>query len=107
MIAPKIYSPEYYQLLYELEDRHWWNKGMKDVAAAVLDSQVQSLKKARILDAGCGTGNFMDWLKRYAATMYVGIDVSSHALRFCSGRNTKTLQKLPSLICHFKIMCSI
>lgn len=89
--APKIYSPEYYQRLYELEDRHWWNRGMKKVAAALLEPSMQNASPTRILDAGCGTGNFMDWLGRFSKAQRVGIDISSHALRFCRERNYQNI----------------
>ena len=82
--APQIFTGEYYQRLYDLEERHWWSIGMRAIAAGLLADQVRNSKGTRILDAGCGTGATLNWLSRLApSATIVGIDYSRHALDYC------------------------
>ncbi|MBI1745726.1 MAG: class I SAM-dependent methyltransferase [Acidobacteria bacterium] len=86
---PKIFTPEYYQRLFDVEERHWWSIGMRAIAARMLD---QSLPGRRadfwILDAGCGTGLTRAWLEAYARPeRIIGIDLAWLALEFCRRRS--------------------
>lgn len=90
--APTIYSQEYYQRIYELEDRHWWHCGMRDIAWSLLRPFTMRVGVFRVLDAGCGTGNNMTWARqRLGATRVAGVDVSSFALEFCRKRSETQL----------------
>jgi SAM-dependent methyltransferase len=82
-------TPDEYKYLYELEEHHWWFVGMRKVVAALLDGIVPG-EPRRILDAGCGTGLMMAWLRRYRkdATIF-GLDFDSHAVRYTAGRGEK------------------
>jgi SAM-dependent methyltransferase len=75
---------EEYESMYKAEDRHWWYLGMAAITRGVLDRYVGRGKGLSILDAGCGTGAVMDYLRDYG--MPTGIDSSPEALRFCSSR---------------------
>lgn len=82
---------EEYKALFELEDHFWWFVGMRRIVAALLDARVAP-GKLRILDAGCGTGTMLTWLKRYARDgEVVGLDFNKEALDFCRQRNEKFL----------------
>ena len=85
---PKIFSWEYYRRLYEVEERHWWSVGMREIAARVLDRRLAGRRDSlRVLDAGCGTGLTLSWLERYARSeRIVGFDLSWFALEFCKHR---------------------
>ena len=77
---------EDYEYLYALEENFWWFAGMRDVTAALLDPFCPP-GDLLILDAGCGTGSNLKWLRRYIARGAVlGIDNSSDALHFCKAR---------------------
>jgi SAM-dependent methyltransferase len=82
-------TPDEYKFLYELEDHHWWFVGMRRVVSALLDGAVPSGSR-RFLDAGCGTGLMMAWLRRCgrAAEMF-GLDYDPHAVRYTSERGEK------------------
>ncbi len=84
---PEIYSREYYQRLFELEDRHWWYLGMREIAAALLRSQAGRRPQVRVLDAGCGTGGGMMWARHLlGARVVIGVDIAWEALRLCRSR---------------------
>ena len=81
-------QPEDYTYLYELEDNFWWFAGMREITAALLDPICSTDKKDRlILDAGCGTGGNLPWLKRYAENgNVVGTDLNARAVNFSQRR---------------------
>lgn len=84
-------TPEEYRFLYELEEHHWWFVGMRRITAALLDSFVVP-GPLRILDAGCGTGFMLSWLRKYCGNRHVvGLDISSDALHFSRQRGEKLL----------------
>jgi len=77
-----------YQRMYEAEERQWWYAGMRALSLALLADPLSRLaregKAARILDAGCGTGNNLLHLAGHGRA--VGVDLSEEALRFCRTR---------------------
>lgn len=83
---------EDYNYLYELEDHFWWFVGMRMIAGALLDQYCGANHVRRILDAGCGTGSNLLWLRRYAGDGEIyGIDLSFHALQTSSQRQPERL----------------
>ncbi len=83
---------EDYQYLHELEDRFWWFAGMRTISAALLDQYYAANCDRTILDAGCGTGANLIWLRRYARDGNVyGIDLSAQALQLCRQKGPKQL----------------
>jgi SAM-dependent methyltransferase len=76
-----------YTDLYALEEELWWFAGMREITAALLDPLFPAPADRVILDAGCGTGGNLDWLRRYAGGgRVVGIDLVGTALSFCRER---------------------
>src|SRR5262245_58846245 len=73
--------------MFEAEERQWWYAGMRAIVAAVLDKRTGAVpaSDARVLDAGCGTGNNLLHLARHGHTF--GVDLSDEALRFCRSRS--------------------
>lgn len=75
---------EDYQYLYDLEAQFWWFTGMRDISAALLDPYLPPTSERMILDAGCGTGGNLEWLRRYAGQgQIIGLDYIGTALQFC------------------------
>ena len=67
MTAPRIFTPEYYARMRELETSGWWNAAMRDVAAMLLND-VQLPASGTILDVGCGSGQTLTWFgQRFGA----------------------------------------
>jgi SAM-dependent methyltransferase len=89
---PQIFQPEYYQRLYEIEEKHWWALGMRDLMAAWLDEALRGRVGLTALDVGCGTGLGLDWLRRYAlASEAAGVDLSAYALSYALQRGASVL----------------
>lgn len=83
---------EDYQYLYELEDRFWWFAGMRAITGALLSQYYPAECDRTILDAGCGTGANVIWLKRYAGNGAVyGMDLNLQALQLSRQRGVERL----------------
>lgn len=64
----------------DLESVSWWNAGMREIAARLLD-KAQLPGKGSVLDAGCGSGQTMAWfLSAHPAWIATGIDVAPEPL---------------------------
>ena len=78
--SPRIFTPEYYQRMRELEQGSWWNAGMRDIAALLLNA-VALPPSGTLLDVGCGSGQTMQWFRllnpRWRA---IGLDVATEGL---------------------------
>ena len=79
---PRIFTPEYYARMRELEATSWWNEGMRDIAEMLLDrSRIPS--SGIFIDAGCGTGQTMDWfVRRHPGWKGIGFDIAADGLGF-------------------------
>jgi len=99
---PQIYSPEYYQRIFELEGRHWWHLGMREIAAALLRSQPGGRIFVDVLDAGCGTGGGLTWLgETLHPGRLVGIDIAWEAVRIAWSRPGALLAQASLLLLPF------
>jgi SAM-dependent methyltransferase len=76
--APLV--PDFHARIRAVEDDHWWHRGMRSLAAALLDDRLRRRDQA-LLDAGCGTGGFLRWaLDLPAFDTGAGIDVSPEGI---------------------------
>ena len=75
---------EQYKLIYELEDRHWWYRGLYDLLLSTIKRYFKEKKSIKVLDAGCGTGMLLKYLQEN--TISVGIDISETAIEYCKKR---------------------
>lgn len=77
---PRIFTPEYYRRMDTLEAHGWWNAGMRDVAAMLLD-RIDLPTDGTLVDVGCGTGRTLAWFEaRWPRWRRVGADVAGEAL---------------------------
>jgi SAM-dependent methyltransferase len=79
-----------YLYMYEEEERHWWYAGMRSIVLSLLPSDSIPSNPV-VLDAGCGTGYNMAWLKQHYGAVVTGFDISPHALNFCRSRDERIL----------------
>ncbi len=77
--------------MYKAEVRHWWYLGMHAITRGILDRYIGRGNALTILDAGCGTGAVLDYLKDYGTPS--GVDFSPEALRFCRSRGLYRLSQ--------------
>lgn len=85
-----------YQVMYRVEDHHWWYRGMESITRKCLEQYYSRGSKLRILDAGCGTGAVMGYLADYGTV--TGLDYSAQALAFCRQRRRERLVQA-SVLC--------
>jgi len=78
-----------FELMYRLEDRLWWYRGMRTITRALLDRRYPHGGCLRILDAGCGTGASAAMLADYGRV--TGLDVEAYAVRLAQSRGLRRL----------------
>ncbi len=82
--------------MFDLEDRLWWYAGMRAITAALLDKHLAATDGLRLLDAGCGTGFSLSWMKqRYSNAEGFGVDVATDAAAFWKERDLDTVAIAP------------
>jgi len=67
-----------YLVMAAVEGHHWWYGGMRAITASMLDSTYAGRRDLHILDAGCGSGGNLRFLRRYGCV--TGIDLAAEAL---------------------------
>ncbi|HEY4426913.1 MAG TPA: class I SAM-dependent methyltransferase [Solirubrobacteraceae bacterium] len=70
---------------HQAEDRHWWYRGRRTVIERVLDG-LRLPARARILDAGCGSGRNMLELARHGSV--TGVELSHTSVLVARDRGT-------------------
>ena len=98
-----------YDAMYKVEDTHFWYRGMRKISETLLEKYFLQKTNARILDAGCGTGAGMMWLKSFGTIF--GFDISQRAIYFCKKRGLKnvklgSIEKIPYDKSHFDLVVS-
>ena len=83
-------DPSEYDVMYRVEDSHWWYKGMAAISLSIIKNWIPDLQNLNILDAGCGTGaSIRSLLAGWGDTL--GIDLSNKALQLCRARGIQPL----------------
>ncbi|MFD2572063.1 class I SAM-dependent DNA methyltransferase [Spirosoma soli] len=72
--------------MFRLEQRLWWYRILHESVERALLKQFGSRRDIAILDAGCGTGGLLDFLRRRGYKHLRGIDGSADAVAFCHER---------------------
>lgn len=70
-------KPDEYGRMYHAEGAHWWYAGMRSISFALLGERLP--RGGLVLDAGCGTGGFLEKIGQRARA--VGVDLSPEASR--------------------------
>ena len=76
---------DYEQQTHRVEDSHWWYRGRRTVIDRVLD-RMGLPDRARILDAGCGSGRNMIELARHGTV--TGVELSPPSVEIARRRAT-------------------
>jgi SAM-dependent methyltransferase len=82
-----------YPIMYEVEGRHWWFLGRRQIISSFVERICKDLGKhePRILDVGCGTGANLQLLADFGVAE--GVDVSDEALDFCRARGLSKVKQ--------------
>lgn len=80
-----LLRPEEYQRMAGVEARHWWYRALHQLVADALKLHPRG-KNARIIDAGCGTGGLLSFLRARGCDNLSGFDLSPEAVRICHER---------------------
>jgi ubiquinone/menaquinone biosynthesis C-methylase UbiE len=84
--VPAGLPSDYYHRIHEVEQRHWWHRGMREISAALLGPRL-SRTGQRLLDAGCGTGGFLRWAQDTGAFGHLsGVDIAPGAIELARER---------------------
>ncbi len=77
--------PEEYQRMAEAESRLWWYRALHHLVARAL-ARHPNRRQIRIVDAGCGTGGLLMFLREHGYLNLSGFDVSPEAVAICKQR---------------------
>lgn len=80
-----------YKAMYDLEENHWWCKGLRNLVFSNVKRFYAVGCKPRILDAGCGAGITLKGLNKYGEAL--GIDIVDEALKYCGRRGLRKVLK--------------
>lgn len=84
-------APEY-DIMRAAEDRHWWYAILHRLVLRALAYRLPP--RGQVLDAGCGTGGMLDYLRaRIRCVDVAGIDASAAAVGHCQQRGLTTVRQ--------------
>jgi SAM-dependent methyltransferase len=80
------FDPHFFSTLREVEDRHFWFVGRRQVVLAALRRAVPDLASRRLFDVGCGSGGLLAFLSRSGIEVAGACDVYPESLRLVRAR---------------------
>jgi len=75
-----------YEKMYRLEQRLWWYRILHERVVQAIRDRFGPRNDLRILDAGCGTGGLLQFLRAAGFTNLRGVDGSADAVAFSQSR---------------------
>jgi SAM-dependent methyltransferase len=84
------------QTMLEIDERHWWYRGRREVIRAELDA-LSLPPGAQVLDAGCGSGRTMQELESYGAVRGVELDEAAAQMARSRGHGEVIVGRLEQL----------
>jgi SAM-dependent methyltransferase len=92
-----------YEAMANTETNLWWYQALHTLSYQSIKSKFGSNKNIAILDAGCGTGGMLNFLKSKGYNNIKGIDLSEDAIGFCKMRGFDVVHSnLLNLTQHFE-----
>lgn len=82
-----IDSPQEYQNMFDVEQKLWWYQILHEKVLYQIKKHFKNDKQIRILDAACGTGGLLSFLRADGYQSLTGFDYSVHAIEFSKARN--------------------
>jgi SAM-dependent methyltransferase len=81
-----IESEQEYIKMNNVEQSHWWYKSLHYLVLKNI-TNISPDKKIKILDAGCGTGGLLAYLKHKGYANIGGFDISKDAVKFSNNKD--------------------
>jgi SAM-dependent methyltransferase len=78
-------TPQEYKRMFDAEEQLWWYQILHEIVLENIQKQFSS-KDIRILDAGCGTGGLLAFLRKHGYQNLSGFDYSAEAIAFSQQR---------------------
>ncbi len=78
--------------MFEVEDNHWWYVGNHEIFVQLLQKHNILQDDIEVLDAGCGTGKWLEILKSLNRISETGIDYQEIALDYAKTRGNLNLK---------------
>ena len=69
-----------YDAMAELDERHWWYRGRREVLAELIRRRARPPKAARLLEIGCGTGHNLAMLGEFGDVDALELDSATRAV---------------------------
>ena len=76
-----------YEKMFRLEGQLWWYRILHERVESVLRQHFGDKRDIQLLDAGCGTGGLLSFLRQRNYNNLRGIDGSADAVAFCQARD--------------------
>jgi len=86
-----VLSPDEYAKMADVEEFHWWYRTLHKLVLDII-RRYRPGRDIAILDAGCGTGGLMDYLRRHGYRNLKGVDFANVAVEWCHRRNLDVQQ---------------
>lgn len=81
-----------YGRMAEVEARMWWYTSLHADLLDTIRGAFGEDRSIRILDAGCGTGGFLNHLRRHGYDNVIGLDIADLAVDFSRGQGFEVIQ---------------
>ncbi|CAG5008246.1 Trans-aconitate 2-methyltransferase [Dyadobacter sp. CECT 9275] len=81
-----IDNREEYQRMFDVESKLWWYQLLHRRVLKHIRKQFAGISTVKILDAACGTGGLLMFLKQKGYQNLTGFDYSAHAVEFSKER---------------------
>jgi len=80
--STEMLESEYHRMA-QMEAQLWWYRSLHADLLDMIRAHFGSRRDIRVLDAGCGTGGFLRYLRGAGFTDCAGLDISPLAVAFC------------------------
>lgn len=89
--SSEMLASEYVRMA-EVEAEMWWYTTLHASLVATIEQVFGANRDLRILDAGCGTGGFLRYLRSAGYTNCIGLDISAIAVDFSRKQGFDVIQ---------------
>lgn len=89
-----------YARMAEREKTYWWHLGRLRILQVYVGRGLKDVKKAKVLNVGCGTGGTIDMLESFGVVD--NVDISSDAIKFMKKNGYTRIQKVNGIKLPYK-----